>query len=427
MNKIKLSIIRFNLYNRHSQDVLEIQHGRVSTRLYLVFIVITFTATSIYTSSSIQTIYKTIPSPSQELYEQLEQKYSNTLQCPCTTVSIPYKEFISVAPKYHQLCESDFVRAFWYESFPVLEYGQWASILFVGSSHFRTLSILCDLANLTIIDESHRFASTMFTNAHTLSRHLFSSKVDVLLSKFLNSTRTTFSNMMLLINRFIHVNQYLTGLATNFEFDLESSYPLLDLSGLNRLRIITFSRYEFINRKQVYCARNASTMLWGGSNDILITALRTDCWIVNSVLESTLSCWYNHSCIDNLREILAADDLFLNQNVTVLNITAPSRFPFDVRVKTLVNEIMVERWNYSKSYSNYYHKCRPVYCLYSYQKRPNILYIITAVISIFGSLNTISWLLIPAPIRILLKIIRKRNSNSASSASNIQVAANDRK
>jgi hypothetical protein len=328
-SKAKVSIIEINLFNNNSRDPAEVRYGRSSTRLYLILLIGALTVLILYTSIAVHTIHTTIASPSQEQYEELELQYPNTLQCPCTVVTIPYKEFIHVAPVYHQLCESDFIQPFWYESFPFSEYGQFASILFVGSSHFRTLATLCDLANLTIVDENRRFSSTMLINAQAVSRNLFSSKADAIIDKFLDSTRAKFSNIMLLINTVIHVNQYITGLGTNSEVFIEATYPLLEPSGLNRSRIIVYSRNSFVGDRYMYCAQNAScdfTKLLGDSNDIIAEGLRTDCWVVNSVLESTLSCWYNDSCIDRFRKILAADDFPLNTNVTVLDIMRPSRF-----------------------------------------------------------------------------------------------------
>ncbi|CAF0768516.1 unnamed protein product [Adineta steineri] len=422
--KVKAYIIKFNLFNNRSQDERQIRQGRLTTRLYLIFLVSTLIVLIVHTSFSMQTISTTIISPSQEQYKQLERQYSNTLQCPCTVVAIPYKEFIHVTPMYHQLCTSDFIRAFGYDSFPVSEYGQWSNIHFVGSSHVRTLAALCDLANLTIIDETNRFYSTMFINAQVISHDLFASKAHAFIDRFFNSTRAAFSNRMLLINTVIHVNQYITGLRTNFELDLETEYPLLDPSQLNRIRIITSSRYEIINHKMVYCARNASLMLWGESTNMLIAGLRIDCWIVNSVLESTLTCWYNSRCIDQLRKLLADNDLFLKTNITALNNKVSSRFPTNVRVKVIVDEVMVEKWNYSISYTDFYHKCRPAYCTFSYQKRMNVLYIIITLIALFGGLNIVSWLVIPSPIKLLLKRISRIHSNNSLPTCSTQVTNN---
>ena len=385
---------------------------QTSTRLYAIVIITTLMIITIYLSLSIRTIHETISFPSQSQYEELERKYSNTLQCPCTTVSIPYKDFLVLSPTYHQLCQSDFVRESWYENFPVSEHGQWASVLFIGSSHFGTLASLCHLAKLTIQDEIHRFTLTKLTNADVLERDLFTSTIDATIKKFFNSTRTSFSNTILLINRFIHANQYLNGLETNFEYDFDESYfPS---------RIITRSRYQFINKKQIYCARNASMKFVRSEfkDDILLaSALRSDCWIVNSVLESTLACWFNSSCIDKFREILARDNFILDRNITVLNLTASSRFQIDLPIKNLVDEIMIEQWHSSISFASYYKKCRPLYCRFSYQKKPNVWYIIITLICLLGSLDLISWLIVPIPMKIILKSIHRKHSNRASSIS----------
>ncbi|CAF3872057.1 unnamed protein product, partial [Rotaria sp. Silwood1] len=60
---------------------------------------------------SVQTISQTVASPTQEQYEKLLKQYSQTLQCPCTTISIPYEDFLRVASIYHQVCSSDFIQS----------------------------------------------------------------------------------------------------------------------------------------------------------------------------------------------------------------------------------------------------------------------------------------------------------------------------
>ena len=114
--KVKVSVLKLNLFNNYSEDPFDIQHGIMSTRLYFIMLIIGLIILTVYTSHSTQTITKTISLPSQSHYETLQQQYPNTPKCPCTVISILYNEIIPVISVYHQLCESDFVQPRWYES-----------------------------------------------------------------------------------------------------------------------------------------------------------------------------------------------------------------------------------------------------------------------------------------------------------------------
>ena len=58
-------------------------------------------------------------------------------------------------------------------------------------------------------------------------------------------------------------------------------------------------------------------------------------------------------------------------------------------METIFNEMMIEKWNFSFSYENFYNKCKPSFCSFTYEKEINIVYIITIVISFIGGINTI--------------------------------------
>ena len=60
-----------------------------------------------------RTIIVTVKSPSLAEYRQLEAKYSDALNCPCSTVTIPYENFASVEFSLHEICSSIFVSDAW--------------------------------------------------------------------------------------------------------------------------------------------------------------------------------------------------------------------------------------------------------------------------------------------------------------------------
>jgi hypothetical protein len=92
----------------------------------------------------------------------------------------------------------------------------------------------------------------------------------------------------------------------------------------------------------------------------------------------------------------------------------------------IINEIMVEQWNRSVSYGNFYQNCRPAYCSFTYQERNHIVYIITTVIGLVGGLSIFFKLLSPVFVKIFFKCIHRTDPNNALQASDNQETA-DRK
>jgi len=422
--KIKQYIIKLNLFDDYSRDPLRIHRDRIATRLYVLFLTVTVSVLIMYTSISIQTISKTIQSPSQELYEVLQEQYPHTLRCPCSVVSIPYKELIEVIPIYHQLCSSDFVQPWWYESIISYEGASTEShLIYTGSSHFRTLAMFCEIANLTIVAVTHRFSSMMFTNAQVVTAELFDSQMNTLIDTLLKSTQAEFLYTMSLINAVLQANQYVSIWETNVILR-QRDFSRLDPLMLEPLRIIAFSTTSETESGQIcYCVRNAACNLTSILDEFSVTiegVRSASCSILDSVLESTLTCWYSKTCFNEVRDIFSSFQIPITKNATLLDPRLPSRFPPDTPIRMIVNEIMVERWNRSVSYGNFYQNCRPTYCSFTYEARNYIVYIITTVIGLFDGFSIIFKFLSPVFVKIFFKCIHRTDPNNATQASDNQ-------
>ncbi|CAF4007513.1 unnamed protein product, partial [Adineta steineri] len=108
-----------------------------------------------------------VEQPSLSDYKQLEEKYSNTLLCPCTSVSNEYNKFISsFTPTFNQVCLSDFVSDEWlnyvnYRLFLEPQYHFYWDFRHLAYGFFAMLRTLCVLAKQTIDDELISFYSTI--------------------------------------------------------------------------------------------------------------------------------------------------------------------------------------------------------------------------------------------------------------------------
>jgi hypothetical protein len=425
LEKVKRSIVDFNLFDKYSRYPYRIRCGRIATRLYVILLTCAISIVIVYTCLAVQKITKTIDWPLQEQYEEFEHRYPSTLHCPCTNISIHYEEFIQVTPMYHQLCESDFVQPWWYKSLsPVSLIMDPVLFNFAAASRFQILATLCEIANLTATDARRSLSSTSFVNAQIIPRRLFVSQTNSIINTFLNSTRFAFKNTMLLINAVLQANQYISGIGSDTDMLRTMYFPQLNLSGLD-LVSVTSSSFTIVgeNGEKCYCARNAKCnkkpspaahyMFWIG------VGTRIGCSTMDSVLISSLECWYDNSCTNSFIQYYNFVVGFVPTNVTLLDVTRRSQFPPNSSVQSIVDEMMVEQWNSSASYASFYQKCHPAFCSYTYENRIDVVYIVTTVIGLFGGLTIILRLISLAVVKIFFKC-----TNRATPDNQLQAPSN---
>ncbi|CAF1219867.1 unnamed protein product [Didymodactylos carnosus] len=135
-----------------------------------------------------------------------------------------------------------------------------------------------------------------------------------------------------------------------------------------------------------------------------VPGLLLGCYVIDAILQSTLECFYNETCIT---EILSYYDDTPSMNVTPLNSSLPSQYFVNSTIQDLVNNLMIEQWNISTTYENYYNQCQPIECTYTYERKNGVIYIITALFGLMGGLITILKLIVPTLVKFINKIRRK--------------------
>ena len=86
----------------------------------------------------------TVSNPTLSLCNQLQRQYGDTLSCPCSAVSSPYKTFVSNTISLHPLCSSGFVSDEWVKAlyFPFASLFPQTDIRTTAFSHVRSSRIL---------------------------------------------------------------------------------------------------------------------------------------------------------------------------------------------------------------------------------------------------------------------------------------------
>ncbi|CAF0777339.1 unnamed protein product [Adineta steineri] len=421
VKKVKESIVQLNLFDSHSQDPHRVYRERILTRLYLILMTSAMTVLIFYTFLSMQTMNKTIMSPAQDQYEELQERYPDTLQCFCTEISIPYGELIEIKPIYHQVCTSDFVQSWWYQNLIVKD-GVYPIFDFRPSapSYFQMLAILCDLANLTTIQAYRRFSFARFVNAQVIPNNLFISQTQALIDSFLNSLRADFNYTLSLINTVLQANQYV-GVSQRNTAVLTWDLSILIIDDETSLQLILFSWYYPLipSGGLCFCVLNpgcttlAVINIFESINDsevIQLEEVHMGCLMTDAVSQSSLVCWYNDNCMEELQTVFVSAGVTTFNNATKLNSSLNSNFPPDTLVQTILENVMADQWQSSASYTNFYQKCRPAFCSYTYEERSSAIFIITKILGLFGGLNIALRLISRFAAKIFFKFIHRHTT-----------------
>jgi hypothetical protein len=138
-----------------------------------------------------------------------------------------------------------------------------------------------------------------------------------------------------------------------------------------------------------------------------VPGLRTGCHLIESLLQSTLECFYSQRCIDTLRTYLTVSS---SMPVIALNASLSRRYFINSTVKELVDNLMIEQWNASPTYERYYNECRPTECTYTFETRNDLIYIFTTLFGIAGGLTTVLKLIVPRLIKFIMYCIQKQRT-----------------
>lgn len=114
LKKLKEYFLTLDLFSKNGEtNQLERRIGRIVTRSYLFIFIIILLSHIIYNAITTEVISITIYNPTQNQFENLQNRYSNNVSCPCRNIGISYESFINVTPTIHEICLSGFVSDEW--------------------------------------------------------------------------------------------------------------------------------------------------------------------------------------------------------------------------------------------------------------------------------------------------------------------------
>ena len=142
------------------------------------------------------------------------------------------------------------------------------------------------------------------------------------------------------------------------------------------------------------------------------------CFAIDSLLLSTLECFYSNSnCSLIIKNYIR--DAYIQTTAYPLSFDIRSliydptvnRFAPNISIEMIVKHMMIERWNISISYDNYYEICAPNYCTYSYSIRTkSAIGVMITLLSMLGGLIVSLRLITPQLVEFVFRLFKFNNN-----------------
>ncbi|CAF3928434.1 unnamed protein product [Adineta steineri] len=415
------------------QSVPPTQDGNIlrqecyTTRLYIILSIISFIIFTIFTSTDPQTNRFTPESPSLIKFTQLYQKYSQTLDCPCTQTTIDYQLICSIKPLYHEICSSNFVSSRWIN----IEFNKSSmknlltnDFRYQSQFHFQLLSTLCQMANETVQDSLQSFNRTKFVTNKLINNESFQTQIDSIVEDFKKSLPPLFYRVIQLIETNFEINQFITPMNSEFDIDIvdDESNTNIDLLPFPYKSIEEQQHFGHFSLTPNYTSSPSTvfefyqqTMIKESKIKIIIPGMVQSWFPFQALLVSTLECFYNETCLSNITQFINTTQSSINIT-TLKSLSSLNNSQYD-KIETLANQLFIRKWDNTSDYQSYFNHCRPLTCQYTYKSRLNFISIGTRIIGFMGGVNVVLCLLLPFIVKLLTEIwnsILQRQRNNSS-------------
>ena len=393
-----------NLFKSIPPSTVECQlrNEIIATRLFLFLLLFSLIILLLYTTLITVTKTMNVDAPSFEEYLTLYATQFQTLTCACSKISIGYGEILHVNYTFHQVCSSAFVTDDWINYvFNSREEDQFLTLAFIETciDAFQALKGLCELINQTLSDSLTQFYFVQYVSASVTSSDLLQSQTEALIDQLRSTTINHFRSSLSTVRNITQSNAILSSRLTNYALYYN-----------NFTSSISFTT-RIYSHLSCHCAISPTcveeTSFYNPSNGLvvfLVPGFYGGCYAIESLLQSTLQCFYNQTCVDAIQFYLSSS---LPLNVKTLNSSVSSNYLINSTVNELLDKLMIEEWNLSTMYEGYYNQCRPAQCTYTYETRNDAIHIVTTLIGLIGGMVTVLKLFVPPAVKLIAYCVRK--------------------
>ena len=384
--KLLKYLFELNIFQTYSSlnDPYKRQTQRISTRISLVLLLMAFLVLLIYTATATSVHTFTVNTPSHDQFKQLHQQYAQTLICPCSQISNKLESFVTIDYMLHPVCDSMYITDRW------IDYTQFhngrlstCDFRFLARQTFPALRSLCQLANEAIKMSLDQFNSTGYISAVVTSEELLQSQLEMTIEQFIASTTNNFLLTLRTIGNTTQANALQSGLLTNAQLALAEYYFMALWKAFDECTCAVSSGCT--DRSGIYEDDLSSVSFY-------VPGIYCGCYIIETLRQSDLRCFFDQSCLNDLQSYLPSDQ---SMDLISLNSSRLRLLTSDMPIGMLVDHLMVDDWKWNISHSKYFDACQPNRCTYTVVSRDSFIIILTNLFGLFGGLVTALTFLVP--------------------------------
>ncbi|CAF1241258.1 unnamed protein product, partial [Adineta steineri] len=289
----------------------------------------------------------------------------------------------------------------------------------MAMSQFQILTLLCQTAAWTIGSDLNQFLTEQLATSQALSREIFEAQVVALVEQMQTTTVANVKYTDQLVSEVILNSGIMSALNTNYYLSynpLVSTYNIIH--GNYPVGNYIISNASILDNIYCGCQYQSNCTFQAGFYNysirpahgefniytpspppiFIVPGMLVGCLPRDSMLQSTLECFYNRSCLDLIG---------VSQAIIPLNATVPSRFRVNTTVNTMFEQLFIETWQNSSNFTSYYNACHPKTCSYTNTQRGNFLYALTILVSLIGGLTTILGIFVPLLVQFFRHLLVK--------------------
>ncbi|CAF1395601.1 unnamed protein product [Adineta steineri] len=281
------------------------------------------------------------------------------------------------------------------------------------SSHFQFLSHLCYLATESMNDTIDQLLFSFLLTNELLSSRELDMRIELLVNQTRSSAPVNFRDRLFLLRTASHATPIISTYGTNFRFIA----PWLNASSSSAITYALTYDNNCSCALDMTCNTQAGFFSQNGSVFVPVRGLKMGCTPSETLLASTLECFYDSLCIKRIQEYTIAT----NNSINIIDYSSlsinNSRFLINSTVMDLISDLFLENWVTNISYPAYYAKCSPSSCSHSFKQRYSLIYTITLLIGLYGGLTFIFKWICPKIVVLFSKIYRylQKRSNTVQS------------
>lgn len=386
--------LQLNIYKKSFDNGPSSSQDLIATRTYVCTFVLSILITTIIATFYIRTITSVEYSPLLKRFSKLSNDYPNTLHCVCSQISITYKTFVSIETKLHQVCSSEFVKQGWIDQV-FAQHNQLSSSFddyrITLSFFWQIISRFCVISEKTWSDIVIGFEGSSLVSPTAITEQSVRSQIRETIKNEQSLSQGTLTRNLRLLQRMISGNQFVSSMSTNFQLHYSNGNSSDEMSP----RMLA-KNYDNCSCLNLDGCPHPATFNDATGQLVIVPGMLGDCLIMDGTLASTLECYYDQTCISLLHQSLAND-------VQPLSIDRNKRFHPNSTIRMLFDEIMLDELVDEIRYDQYYTECNPSYCSYSYSRRFDVLFVITTVIGLVGTLSMIIRIISPVIASLYLR------------------------